>query len=123
VAGFENLPVRETGWRPDYDQACLEVLKFLQTTIEHDRPTVSAAAEATSMNLRTLQRLLANGGTTFKHLLDEYRLQAAIGYLRRGDLSITDIAFKLGYSDSAHFTRAFRRWTGINPRDFRQTAA
>ena len=97
------------------------VLKYVQATIEYDRPTICAAAEAASMNVRTLQRELASFGVTFVALLDKYRLQQADIYLRCGDLSITDIGFKLGYSDSAHFTRAFRRWTGRNPREFRRT--
>ena len=97
------------------------VLNFVAETIEYDRPTIYAAAEATSMNLRTLQRELANGGVTFEGLLDEYRLRRAVDYLRSGNLSITDIAFKLGYSDSAHFTRAFRRWTSSSPREFQRT--
>ena len=99
----------------------LVVLHFLEDTIQYGRPTVCSAAQAASMNLRTMQRHLAACGVTFKGLLNEYRQFTAIEFLQNGDKSITDIAFTLGYSDSAHFTRAFRRWTGMNPRKFQRT--
>lgn len=99
----------------------LAVLLFLEDTIQYGRPTVCSAAKAASMNLRTMQRHLAACGVTFEGLLNEYRQFTAIEFLQNGDKSITDIAFTLGYSDSAHFTRAFRRWTGVNPRKFQRT--
>lgn len=96
------------------------VLHFLDETIQFGRPTVTAAAAAAAINLRCLQRHLASCGVTFEGLLDEYRRRRAVEFLRDRDKSVTDIAFLLGYSDSAHFTRAFRRWTGGSPREFQR---
>jgi len=93
----------------------IAVLRELRRSIEFGRPTASAVASALSMNLRTLQRHLRVLGVTFEGVLDEYRRCQAIDYLNQRSHSITEIAFRLGYSDSAHFTRAFRRWTGGPP--------
>jgi AraC-like DNA-binding protein len=100
-----------------HTDALLGVIRFLDATIEYSRPTARGAAAAASMNLRSLQRRLASCGMTFTEILDEYRQLRAFEYLQNGDHSVTSIAFRLGYSDSGHFTRAFRRWTGSNPRD------
>lgn len=119
----ESNAVRQDWSRsPGSKEAYLAVVHFMDETIQFGRPTVYAAAAAASMNLRTMQRQLATGGVTFETILDEYRHRHAVLYLQIGDMSVTDIAFKLGYSDSAHFTRAFRRWTGRNPRAFRRTS-
>jgi AraC-like DNA-binding protein len=56
---------------------------------------------------------------TFEELVDEHRRTRAIGLLARADHSILEIAYSLGYSDPAHFTRAFKRWTGIGPKSYR----
>jgi AraC-like DNA-binding protein len=92
------------------------VLRVLQASLCEEQPTARAVADRLSMNLRMMQRHLAAWGVTFEEVLDQYRYRSALGYLRAGHLSITDIAFRLGYSDSAHFSRAFRRWTGLAPR-------
>jgi AraC-like DNA-binding protein len=93
------------------------VMAALQETISFERPTARATAAALSINVRMMQRQLSSWGVTFEDLLDQYRRRAALEYLIAGEHSITGIAFRLGYSDSAHFTRAFRRWTGNSPRD------
>ena len=69
------------------------------------------------MNLRTMQRHLGAWGVTFEQLLEDLRLHHALIGLQEERLSVTDVAFHLGYSDAAHFTRAFRRWTGTAPRE------
>lgn len=69
---------------------------------------------------RTLKRRLAAEGAVFSDLLDEQRRERAIVLLRSPDLSIESIAERVGYSDVANFTRAFRRWTGSTPAAFRR---
>ena len=92
------------------------VMRVLREKIALERPTAASVAAALHMNLRTMQRHLAAWGITFEDLLDGFRLRQAMDDLGDGRYTITDIAFRLGYSDSAHFTRAFRRWTGRSPR-------
>ncbi len=92
------------------------VMRVLRSRIMQERPTAAAIADELGLNVRTMQRHLATWGLTFEMLLNEYRYRHAVEYLHEGQYTITEIAFMLGYSDSAHFTRAFRRWAGHAPR-------
>lgn len=76
-------------------------------------------AEKLHMSARNLQLKLAEKGTTFQDTLDETRQKLAAGYMEQSDLAITEIAYLLGFSDASNFTRAFRRWHGVSPRDHR----
>ena len=85
-------------------------------------PTIANVAARLSMNVRTLQRCLADEKLMFRNLLCERRRQHAIEALSAGTLSIAVIARQLGYSDSAHFARAFRTWTGRSPSAYQKAA-
>jgi AraC-like DNA-binding protein len=84
--------------------------------------TVSQAAVATELHrsASTLQRQLQSEGTTFRALLDETRCALAERYLRAGEYSHAEIAYKLGFTDQSNFSRAFRRWRGVSPRAFQR---
>jgi AraC-like DNA-binding protein len=82
-------------------------------------PTVAAVAEALGMGERTLARRLAGEGTPFRRVVDELRRDMATGYLADPELSLSQIAYLLGYAEQSAFTSAFRRWTGRSPRRFR----
>ena len=99
------------------------VVKWLDTPTECERPTAADVAQSLSLNLRTMQRHLAAWGVNFEELLDDLRLRKALIRLRDPGHSVTDVAFDLGYSDAAHFTRAFRRWTGGTPRQYRDRSS
>jgi AraC-like DNA-binding protein len=79
----------------------------------------SALAKKLGMSRRTMQRRLAEAGTSFQDVLDETRREATERLLRRGDMSTTDVAFALGYSEISSFYRAFKRWTGTSPHAYR----
>ena len=83
--------------------------------------SVTEQAVATSLHLsvRTMQRRLADERTTFKQLLDETRRELALQYIRDPAVSINEMAYLLGYSEPANFSRAFKRWTGQSPRAMR----
>jgi AraC-like DNA-binding protein len=81
-------------------------------------PSKPAVARSLGMSPRNLQRHLADEGTSFKTLLEEARLTLARNYVDEGRLSVTEIAFILGFADTSTFSRAFKRWTGKSPRDF-----
>ena len=71
------------------------------------------------MGVRTLQRRMKNNGLTFKRIVDQARYQAAADLLCDPHVKLIDIAHELGYSDQANFNRAFRRFTGIAPGEYR----
>ena len=81
-------------------------------------PSKQAIARKLGMSPRNLQRHLAQEGTSFKGLLNGARVTLARNYISEGRLSVTEIAFVLGFADTSTFSRAFKRWTGMPPRDF-----
>jgi AraC-like DNA-binding protein len=74
------------------------------------------------MSARTLQRRLGDSGTTYKELLDDTRRALALAYLSAPQHSVNEITYRLGFSSGSCFTRAFRRWTGQSPSDWRAGA-
>lgn len=82
-------------------------------------PDVEAVAASLSMTSRTLRRKLEVEGTSFTELLDGVRHALALDYLIGSRMNLEDIAAALGFSESATFRRAFRRWTGKSPSSFR----
>jgi AraC-like DNA-binding protein len=88
--------------------------------VEGGSPDVGIVARAVRTSPRTLQRRLQEAGVTFAGVLRQARCVAAEEMLGDPRRKIGDVARVLGYSDPAHFTRAFVRWTGITPRDFRR---
>ena len=85
-----------------------------------DFPPITEVAKQLRMSTRTLKRKLAEHGTTFSALRDDQRRQRALLLLENRDLSIGEIATKLGYSELPNFTRAFRKWTGKTPNAYRE---
>ncbi|HEX4448866.1 MAG TPA: AraC family transcriptional regulator ligand-binding domain-containing protein [Polyangiaceae bacterium] len=69
---------------------------------------------------RTLQRRLREEGTSFQEVLDEVRRDVALGQMRAKRQSIDEVAFVLGFEKSSSFQRAFKRWTGLTPVEFRK---
>ena len=76
--------------------------------------TIETIAAQQRLSVRTLQRRLGEWGFSFEEIVDDVRRTEAIKYVLAGEYSAMDIAFLLGYSDQPHFTRAFRRWTGMS---------
>jgi AraC-like DNA-binding protein len=67
-----------------------------------------------------LKRRLAEQNTTFGDLLDEVRQRESLQLLLNADRSIEEIAARVGYSDPSNFRRAFQRWTGLSPTEYRE---
>jgi AraC-like DNA-binding protein len=81
--------------------------------------TPANVARTLAVSRRTLSRRLAGEGTSFRDILKDVRRELACALLLDRSLSVGDVAFFLQYSEPAAFHRAFRRWTGQTPRDFR----
>jgi AraC-like DNA-binding protein len=72
------------------------------------------------MSARTPQRRLREAGQSFSSVLDAVRHEAALRYLAEPQLTVSEIAFALGFAEPGAFHRAFRRWTGQPPAVFRR---
>jgi AraC-like DNA-binding protein len=77
-------------------------------------------ADAIGISVRTLQRRLAESGASHSRIVDDERFRRAVEQLAATNASITSVAAAVGYTDLANFTHAFRRWTGVSPREFRR---
>jgi AraC-like DNA-binding protein len=80
-------------------------------------------AEQLHMSRRTLQRKLAEADLTYQKLVDDTRRDLALRHLEDPRHSITDVTFLLGFSQQSAFTRAFKRWTGMAPSEYRAQQA
>jgi AraC-like DNA-binding protein len=78
-------------------------------------------ADKLHISLRNLELKLSRENTNFQQVLDSTRQSLAAGYIEQSSFAITEIAYMLGFSDAANFTRAFKRWTGKSPLGFRKS--
>ncbi|MCB1496854.1 MAG: helix-turn-helix domain-containing protein [Bauldia sp.] len=91
---------------------------LLKRLLPYGRANLETVAAHLRVSARTVQRRLRDWGFSFEEILDDVRRTEATRHVISGENSAIEIAFLLGYSDPAHFTRAFRRWTGMPPRDY-----
>ncbi len=97
------------------------IRRVVRTLVAGGRFSVDDVATSFGMNRRTLARRLNDRGTRFRDLLDDARFREAQSLLRSSAVPIADIAARLGYSATATFTRAFRRWAGTSPGEWRRS--
>ena len=76
-------------------------------------------AATLGVSRQTLYRDLKAEDVTFEHVLDDLRHKLALEYLRGQKVSVNETAYLVGFSDPASFSRAFKRWTGKSPREYR----
>lgn len=103
---------------PGQEDALATVASVTDLALYDGYPRIDWVAAKLGVTRRSLQRLLRAHDTTFNRLVGETLLRHAKALLNDG-APITEIALELGYRDSAHFTRAFRRWMGVSPSLYR----
>ena len=96
-----------------------QLREALSQLLPEGEPEQAAFARRLGMSERTLQRRLQKEGTSFAALLDAARAELARSYLSDSKLAVFEVAYLLGYSEPSAFNRAFRRWTGQSPREYR----
>ena len=89
-------------------------------SLSHTCPTLNSVAKQLNMSSRTLHRRMESRGMNFKQFLQQTREKLAKLYLKDPSLSLNEIAFLLGYSEHSAFTRAFKQWFGVTPKEFRR---
>lgn len=82
-------------------------------------PDAATVAAHLGLSLRTLFRRLKDEGTTFQMLLDDVRRSVAIQFLESTNLSVEEIADRVGFTDTSNFRKVFRKWTQTSPSQFR----
>lgn len=94
----------------------IEALKGRQSNLN-----VDALAGGLYVSKRTFSRRLKNEGLTFREVLEESKLTIAKEYLGQDEYSVNLVGRMLGYKDPSNFTKAFKRWTGMTPRQYQKS--
>ena len=123
LARFSDVIAQQYLTRIERDDIQARVREALLRRLEGSEPSQEEIAEQLYMSARTLQRKLGDSGTTYKELLDGTRRALAFAYLSAPEHSVNEITYLLGFSSGSCFTRAFRRWSGQSPSDWRAGAA
>jgi AraC-like DNA-binding protein len=97
------------------------IRRLLHRRLDAGDLSLEAAAAALAIAPQTLRRRLRDEGHGFQALKDALRRDAAIDLLARPELTLPEIAGRLGYSEASTFHRAFKKWTGVAPGEYRQT--
>lgn len=96
-----------------------QVTRLLISTLMGQEPDKARIAEQLGMSQRTLQRRLSSEGSSYQQVLDNTRHQLALDYLKQPELTISDIAYLLGFTEPSAFYRAFKKWHGQTPGQLR----
>jgi AraC-like DNA-binding protein len=107
--------------RFDRERITMRVKLKLIEQLPSGHATQESIAKALNISPRSLQRKLQDEGTTYKQLVDDTRRELAAQYVRQSRIPINEITYLLGFSEPSNFARAFKRWTGESPSDFRMT--
>jgi AraC-like DNA-binding protein len=95
-------------------------LELLLSTYQYGQlPSINQVAEFAGLSVRSLQRQLKDSGLNFRTMLASARYQGATRLLDNPDARVEDIAYQLGYAHPTHFSRAFRRFSGVSPLEYR----
>lgn len=105
--------------RFDKNNIAMQVRARIIEELNNGIPNQDKIAGQLNMSLRNLQRKLKEEQSSFKNILDETRSELSKQYLRGSDRSIIEVGYLLGFTEPSNFARAFRRWTGASPVEYR----
>ena len=106
--------------RFDRDSVTMQVRSRIIERLHDGTPNQETIAESLHVSLRSLQRKLNKEETNYKTLLESTRQELALHYIRETHRSLGEITYLLGFSEPSNFTRAFKRWTGKTPAEYRE---
>ncbi len=109
--------------RFDSSDVVSRVREVVVAFLVHGEPDKEIIAEELKLSPRTLQRRLGEQDSSVKKIVDETRHQLSTAYLDQSHLSIKEVAYSLGFNDPSNFSRAFRRWEGMTPKEYRRSHA
>ncbi|MBC9249600.1 hypothetical protein A9179_04855 [Pseudomonas alcaligenes] len=132
-----QLPLADSKLRRIMNDVCEQLLKQLGDALEpawlaiarrsvlesfsQGEPRIQVAAKASGMSEAQFKEHLAQRGLSFRSFVDDLRRSLAIGYARDPNLGLVDIAYLLGFSEQSAFQRAFKRWSGMTPGQYRRS--
>jgi len=96
---------------------------YIRGALSSGNCSIENCAAKLAICVRTLQLQLSDSGLNFSDILEQQRFELAKNYLEQQRLGLDDVACMLGYAEQSSFGRAFKRWTGLTPRQYRQHVA
>jgi len=84
------------------------------------KPSVENVADKLDLSVRILQNRLKEENTSYQIILETLRKEISIGYLKNSEVLLCEIAFLLGFSEQSSFNHAFRKWTGLTPKEYQK---
>jgi len=138
MPGLPDMPVAtfNSRLRDYFDEECRQIIdkrasgtstveqvrRKLVTTMDGGDVSIEAVAKALGVSPRSLQRRLAEENTRYNDVLADIRAEFAKRYLARKTISASEVAYLIGFQEPPAFFKAFKRWTGMTPREFQQGA-
>lgn len=107
---------------PGADDIVGRVRNAIESELRGGNPSLESIARQLAMSPRTLQRRLRDCGVVFNDVLDALRFKAAKSYLAHKDVAGTEVAYLLGFAEQSSLNRAFKRWSGLTPSEYRRRA-
>lgn len=118
---LERMDEEKRGIHANADRLVGEIHKLIEEALPGGIPSVIQVADYLGMSARTLKRRLAEKRLTFREYVQRIQQELAIDLIRKSSKSMAEIAFQTGFSEQSAFNRAFKRWTGQSPLDYRKS--
>ncbi|HUS30687.1 MAG TPA: AraC family transcriptional regulator [Kofleriaceae bacterium] len=119
-ARMEERATKLAAERSASDQLVTRVRELVVRDIRETVPDLEAVAAALELPPRVLKKRLADKATSYTKIVDDTRRQLALGYIADPTLTLVDVAYLCGFSEQSAFNRAFKRWTGLPPGNYRR---
>ncbi len=120
LAHFEDYAQTFLAEMERKDATTQRVTKIILSRLDDEDLTINKVAKEMSVSVRTLQNRLKDEGVVFSDLLMDIRQRLAKKYLRE-NYTVEEITYLLGYSEPSVFRKAFKKWSGVTPKTFRES--
>lgn len=117
---LERMEQEKSNLNKEDDLLTYEINKILKESMASGIPSITQVGEYLGVSARTLKRRLADRNLTFRELIQKNQQETATQLLSNSSQSVGEIAFLTGFSEQSAFNRAFKRWTGQAPSEYRK---
>lgn len=119
---MERLQEKAEGIEVSADKLLHDTCDLIKDALPSGIPFAADIGRHLGMSTRTLSRRLSEKGTTFRQLVQDTQQQVSTDLLRNTSETVSEIAFQTGFSEQSAFNRAFKRWTGQSPLEYRKNS-